>query len=122
MAKQQRCYLPCANEYPLALEFLTPPDELDIDYELDTRDWTQWATLGRSYGRVETGSGREFQMAAQIHGLVDAVITAPWGSVSRQVTNNYAIKVNSVYYQIIAAINVDEMNSEMKFICRKVMQ
>jgi hypothetical protein len=117
-----QCHLPCATEYPTAITVLRAPDELNDDQEIETRDWNDWAIAGYAYGRVKTGTAREVLSAGQTHGQVDAVVFSPWGTKTKDLTNSNALKINGSYYHIIGAINVDELNVEMQFICRKRMQ
>lgn len=116
---KKKCALPCGGDYPLLLTLLQAPDQLDDNQEIETRDWNEWKTTGYAYGRVQTGSGREVLSASQTHGQVDAVMWTPWQNTTKDLTNSNAVKVNGSYYHIIAAINVDELNTEMQLICRK---
>ena len=113
------CKMDCGISYPLLLQFLKPPDQLNDNQEVETKDWNEWASAGNSYGRVKSKSSREVLSANQTHGQVDAVVFAPWGQRTKDITNENAIKVNGSYYHIIGAVNVDEMNQEMMFVCRK---
>lgn len=117
--RPDQCKIPCGSDYPSSLTLLEAPDDLNDDQELETRDFAEWTTTGYSYGSVKTGTAREVISASQTHGQVDAVISAPWGTKTKDLTNSNAIFVNGSYYHIIGAINVDELNVEMKFICRK---
>jgi len=122
-SKKHSCSLPCTN-YDKVFRFLRCPDELDANQEIESRDWDAWRSAGACYGKLVTGSGREVQAASQIHGQVDAVCECPWNSVSRLITHFHAIKLigydrKPIHYQIIAAINVDENNVTMQYICRK---
>lgn len=119
---KSKCRQTCASKYDKLITFLRPPDELDANYEIDTRDWAAWTEIGPGYVSIVTGGGREIEVANQIHGHVDAIIECQWGSVSRTVDFGCAIRRQGfgdpTYWQVIAAINVNENNVTMKFICR----
>lgn len=119
--RPNQCHIPCGNEYPSSLTLLEAPDDLNDDQEIEDRDFADWTAIGYSYGSVKTGSAREVVAANQTHGQVDAVIRCPWGTKTKDLTNSNAILVNGSYYHIIGAVNVDELNVEMQFICRKRM-
>lgn len=120
--KTDNCNLPCGTAYPTKLTILRAPDELNDGQEIEDRDWSEWATAGYAYGNCKTGTAREVFVAGQTHGQVDAVIKTAWSTKTKDLTNSNALLVNGSYYHIIGAINVDELNVEMQFICRKRMQ
>lgn len=101
--------------------FLRAPNEL-TDQEIETRDWSDWDTTGKAYATIHTAGSRAVYVANQTHASVDAVIECNWNSISRVVGSNYAIKrVNfgdPLYFQIVAAINLDFNNQRMRFLCR----
>lgn len=131
MGTATTCALPDASAYNKFVTFLKCPDALDADYEINTRDWSKWTVVGTSYAKVSTATGgistsggRQVEMASQAHSIVDAVFECPWGSTTRTVDHGHAIRRKTFdgfdYWQIVAAINVNEDNMVMRFVCRKV--
>ena len=122
MAKK-KCAIPCPSKYNKLVTFLKAPDELNANQEIETRDWSDWTETGKCYAEIHTAGSRAVNIANQSHEQVESVVECPWGGTTRRVTGNYAIRRTDVdgtylYRHIIAAINVDEDNVVMRFICR----
>lgn len=126
MASKKSCFIPCADKYDKELTFLRAPDELDDGHEIDTRDWSEWKEAGGAYGAIATQGNRatfrQFEIAGQAHGVVDAIITTAWNDITAAIDHGFAIRIDQFgkkkYYHIAQAINVDENCVEMMFICR----
>lgn len=132
MAKKHRCEIPCPSKYDKLVFFLKAPDELNDNQEIEARDWTDWTVTGKSYAAIHTIGSRSVTLAQQsigqqAHEYVDSVVECPWNAVSRRITGNNAIRTvdfdgNHVHRHIVQAINVDEKNVTMQFLCRSTTQ
>jgi hypothetical protein len=127
MAKKRECHIPCPSDYDKLVVFLKAPDELNDNQEIEARDWSDWTVTGRAYAKIHTTGSRSVNFAQQSHQQVDSVVECSWNAVTRRITGSHAIRrVNFdgsfVYRHILEAINVDENNVTMRFLCRTTTQ
>lgn len=119
---KKKCSTSCNDTDDKLVQFLRAPNELNADQEIETRDWSEWDTAGKSYASIHTAGSRAVYVANQTHQSFDAVIECAWNSITRVIGSNHAIKRmnfgEALYFHVIAAINVDFKNQRMRFLCR----
>lgn len=113
------CEVDCGADHDKLLEFIEPPADPNNLNDLQTTDPGVGAVVFRSYGKIETGSGREVWKARQVVPEVAAVIESKWSPELEDVTSRYRIRVNNKLFEILAVQNVDEDNRLMQFWCRR---
>jgi len=121
--RKRKCEIPCASQFNKLVTFLRAPDEFTDTQEIETRDWAEWSGAGKSYAAIHTTGSRAVNIANQSHEQVDSVVECPWNGTTRLIDHTCAIRRTDIdgtflYRQVVAAINVDEQNRMMRFICR----
>lgn len=77
-----------------------------------------WATYASVYAQIQPMLGREFMAAEQVQSKVDTKIRCRYmPDVTDGITAAMRINASGVYYNIEAAINVDNLNREWLLYC-----
>ena len=77
-----------------------------------------WATYATVYAQIQPMLGREYLAAEQVQSKVDTKIRCRYmPSVTDGITAKMRVNDSGVYYNIEAAINVDNRNTEWLLMC-----
>lgn len=80
-----------------------------------------WVDDFTTWGEVKTLTGREIEAAKQIHAESTVEVNIRY-STSREVTSQKRVMYGTRTLHILAVINVNEENKELKLLCKEVVE